>query len=83
MYSFNRSRGTLLHTYIYTSLIGRRSLEREKFILDEHLEYLNELRESGETNMVGALPFLTSRYPELNKQEARKVLEHWMRTFKS
>jgi hypothetical protein len=43
-------------------------------------EYLDELRESGETNMFGARPYLVRRF-DLNPSEAGKVLSEWMRTF--
>jgi len=43
--------------------------------------YLNELRESGITNMFGAAPFLEDEFPELNRQEAKDVLMKWMDSF--
>jgi hypothetical protein len=55
--------------------------ERPDFVTDEHLEYLDELRESGETNMFGARPYLLEEFPELTKEEAGKVLTYWMHTF--
>ena len=48
---------------------------------NEHLEYLNELRESGETNMFGARPYLMREFPDLGGQEAGKILSYWMSTF--
>jgi hypothetical protein len=59
------------------------SAERPEFVTDEHLEYLDELRESGETNMFGARPYLLSEFPELTKSEAGQVLSYWMVTFGS
>uniref|UniRef100_A0A6M3M443 Uncharacterized protein n=1 Tax=viral metagenome TaxID=1070528 RepID=A0A6M3M443_9ZZZZ len=56
-------------------------MERQEFIEDEHLEYLDLLRESGVTNMFGARPYLMGEYPELTKNEAGQVLQYWMRTF--
>lgn len=49
---------------------------------DEHKEFLDELRESGETNMFGAAPYLREEFPDLSKQEARDIVAEWMRTFK-
>ena len=46
----------------------------------EQEKFLNELRESGETNMFGAGPYLMDEFG-LDKREARKVLK-WMREFK-
>jgi hypothetical protein len=51
------------------------------FVKVEYLEYLDDLRESGETNMFGARPYLMREYPELSKQEASTVLAHWMQCF--
>lgn len=54
--------------------------------LDKMLEYLDQLRESGETNMFAAAPYLERYvYQELGQRmftgTARKVLVYWMRTF--
>lgn len=47
----------------------------------EHKEFLDELRESGETNMFGARPYLLEEFPELTKEEAKEVLSQWMKSF--
>jgi hypothetical protein len=57
--------------------------DRPDFILDKHLEYLDKLRNSGETNMFGARVYLLENFPELTKEEAGKILTYWMRTFGS
>lgn len=44
-------------------------------------EYLDDLRESGETNMFGAAPYLQREFPDLSAAEARAVLLDWMNTF--
>jgi hypothetical protein len=46
----------------------------------DHLEYLDTLRESGVTNMFGAAPYLVEKFG-LTKQWAREVLSEWMKTF--
>jgi hypothetical protein len=46
----------------------------------EHYEFLDDLRESGETNMFGAGPYLVAEFG-LDKREARKVLSAWMESF--
>ena len=46
----------------------------------EYFEYLDELRESGETNMFGARPYLMEEF-NLDREEAHKILSEWMRTF--
>ncbi len=46
---------------------------------DEHLDFLDNLRASGETNMFGARPYLMSAFPDLSKNEALEVCMYWMR----
>lgn len=41
-------------------------------------EFLNRLRESGETNMFGAAPFLQCAFPGMTQGEARKIVAAWM-----
>ena len=48
---------------------------------EEYNEYLTELRDSGETNMFGAAPYLMSEFG-LDKREAKTACLEWMRTFK-
>mgnify|MGYP003147760864 FL=1 len=47
----------------------------------KYFAFLNELRESGITNMFGAGPFLEDEFPELNRQEAKDELLAWMQSF--
>jgi hypothetical protein len=49
---------------------------------DEHKEFLEELRDSGATNMFGATPYLMEEFPELTKSEARTILSEWMNSLK-
>ncbi len=46
----------------------------------DYFEFLDDLRESGETNMFGAAPYLVERY-SLDIREARDILKRWMDTF--
>jgi len=48
--------------------------------LTEYLEYLDDLRLSGETNMYGAASYLQQEF-DLSRKEAREVLFYWMETF--
>lgn len=48
--------------------------------LEEVLQYLDELRASGETNMFGARPYLQKEF-EMTKQQATKFLSFWMQTY--
>lgn len=55
----------------------RKTTETEQ----EILEYLNDLRNSGQTNMFGALPYLTAEFPDETKQECKRCLMLWMNNF--
>ena len=46
----------------------------------EYFEYLDELRESGVTNMYGAGAYLEDEF-YIGKREAGDVLIKWMKTF--
>ena len=50
-------------------------------LLDEHLEFLDELRDSGVTNMFGARPYLHRAYPDLSLTECGTILSYWMHTY--
>jgi hypothetical protein len=54
---------------------------RPKFVTEEHLVYLDELRESGDTNMYAARPFIEDKFPEMSHDEAGVLLTYWMRSF--
>lgn len=41
-------------------------------------DFLNRLRESGETNMFGAAPYLRCAFPGMTKSEARHIVANWM-----
>lgn len=53
---------------------------RPEFVADEHLRYLDTLRESGVTNMFGAAPYLVEEFG-IDLSIARKILAYWMKTF--
>jgi hypothetical protein len=54
-------------------------MDRDK---EKYFNYLNDLRDSGTTNMFGAVPYLMKEFPgELDRNEARKVLTDWMESF--
>lgn len=56
-------------------------MEKPEGYEDEvHGEYLNELRESGVTNMFGAGPYLVAEFG-LTRDEAKAYLIYWMKTF--
>jgi uncharacterized protein YciI len=49
-------------------------------ITQEHLAFLDDLRESGETNMFGAGPFLMAQFA-VDRKTAREILGLWMKTY--
>lgn len=46
-----------------------------------YFDFLDELRESGETNMLGAGICLQGTFVELGRESAKAVLTEWMDTF--
>ena len=48
---------------------------------NEHLIFLDDLRESNITSMFGAGVYLERKFKKLTRQECREILGHWMRTF--
>lgn len=54
----------------------------EKTILTEaHKEFLVELRDSGETNMWMAAPYIEEAF-DVSRSEAKAILLAWIRSFK-
>ena len=56
-------------------------MERPEFITEDYLEFLDRVRESGHTNMFGAVPYIEIEYPELTNKEAKDLLKYWMVSF--
>ena len=54
--------------------------KRPEMITDEHLVYLDNLRESGVTNMFGAGAYVQSEFA-LSGAEAQHILSYWMESF--
>lgn len=48
---------------------------------DMFFGYLDGLRESGVTNMFGAVPYLRKRFNGMSQSQAINVLAEWMQTF--
>ena len=53
---------------------------RPEIVTDEHLEYLDDLRESGVTNMFGAGEYLCADF-DITAKESHGILQYWMSTF--
>jgi hypothetical protein len=45
-----------------------------------YFEFLDFLRESGKTNMFGAVPYLIEAF-EIDRKTARRILRDWMNSF--
>ena len=57
-------------------------MDRPKYLRDEHLDYLDELRESGAVNMYGARGHLWREFcGEITDTQAKHILHYWMHTF--
>ena len=50
------------------------------YLTQNMLEFLDELRESGVTNMFGAAPYVQEEF-DLDKNQSKEVLSYWMHTF--
>ena len=55
-------------------------MARPNYVTDEQLEYLDDLRESGVTNMFGAGVYLQDTFG-MSKHDARDILGYWMDSF--
>lgn len=53
---------------------------RPEYITDEHLQFLDALRESGTVNMFGASMYIENEF-RLTRQVAKAILNYWMKSF--
>lgn len=55
----------------------------ENGTMAKYFAYLERLRESGVTNMYGAVPYLQRAFPELtyDRGRAHEILTAWMRSY--
>ena len=56
------------------------AVERLEIVKDEHLTYLDTLKESGVTNMFGAGAYIEDKFG-LKPIESSNVLAYWMASF--
>ncbi|KKN07455.1 hypothetical protein LCGC14_1066810 [marine sediment metagenome] len=57
------------------------TISRPDYVKEEHLIFLDDLRESGVTNMYGARPYLMDEFEELESETAGNIVGYWMETF--
>ena len=56
--------------------------DRPKFVTQEHLDYLDELCKTGDTNMCGAAPYLMREFSDVvDLENSRNIITYWMLTF--
>ena len=55
-------------------------MERPENITNDHLGYLDSLRDSGVTNMLGAASYV-QRHFDVPKKESVDILKYWIKTF--
>lgn len=55
-------------------------MDRPEIVTLEHLEYLDELRESGVTNMFGAPAYIERKF-NLKQRDSKKIVSYWMNSF--
>jgi hypothetical protein len=58
----------------------KESTQRPSIVTDEHLTFLDELRESGVTNMFGAGPYLVEEFG-VDRKTSHEILGYWMKSF--
>ena len=51
-----------------------------EYEFEEYFDFLDDLRESGVTNMFGATPYLIEEFG-VDRSTAHKILTEWMRSF--
>jgi len=55
-------------------------IERPSIVAEEHLTFLDNLRESGATNMFGAGPYVEQSFG-VSSREAKEIVVYWMNSF--
>ena len=48
--------------------------------VNPYFVFLDHIRESGVTNMMGAIPWMLRHFEELDRQTASTILNEWMKT---
>lgn len=54
--------------------------ERPEIVEEEHLLFLDELRDSGATNMFGAPAYVEQEF-DVSSTDAKAITLYWMETF--
>ena len=54
--------------------------KRPEIVTDDHLEFLDDLQESGDCNMFGAGRYLEYEF-NINRRESKEIVLYWMESF--
>lgn len=54
--------------------------DRPEIVTDEHLEYLDDLRDSGVTNMYGAPAYVEEEF-DVDSRDSKTIVQYWMDSF--
>ena len=68
------------HKILYKTSVAKIDEILDEGVIKDMHTFLNDLRDSGVTNMFGAAPYLQNEFG-LDKREARQVLANWMQSF--
>lgn len=52
-------------------------------MVHDHLVFMDELKDAGASNILGAAKDLTREFPELSTAEAVAVMLHWVDTYEA
>ena len=55
-------------------------MDKPDIVRDSHLIFLDNLQESGQTNMFGAGPYVQETFG-VNRDQAKTILVYWMESF--
>jgi len=56
-------------------------MKRPECCDDNHLMFLDDLQESGQTNMYGAAMYLFDKFTTLTFNECEQILSYWMDSY--
>lgn len=58
-----------------------KATEKPHSLTNDHIDYLNMIRETGTTNPFETAMHLCSAFADLNKHEAPSIVSYWVDTF--
>ena len=73
-------RYSTMYKKVKSDLMDNYKIDYSEDDIKDFFDFLNNLRDSGVTNMYGATPYLQDEY-EMSEQHATKILVAWMKSF--